>query len=253
MAGKESACNAKDTGDVGFIYGSTRSSGGGNGNQLRHSCLKNPMERGAWQATVHGGPKRVITYSQVLGFRVCPVPWTARRSNQSIPKEINLELEGLVLKLKLQYFGYLLGRADTLEKILMLRKIEGKRRGWQRMRWLDRITHSLVMNLSKLQQVERDRGAWCAAVHGSQRVRHDCVTEQQRLCEGHYPIHHRKQVPPEALIQPLTQTRALRFMFPIFCFQFSLSKGRPARETNKSVWNVSCLGYLPLWDEFRAL
>ena len=104
------------------------------------------------------------------------VPWTARRSNQSIPKEINPEysLEGLMLKLKLQYFGYLLGRADTLEKTLMPQKIEGKRRrGWQRMRWLDRLTHSMDMNLSKLQEVVKDRGAWCATVHGSQRVGHD--------------------------------------------------------------------------------
>ena len=152
------------------------------------------------------------------------VPWTARQSNQSIPKEINPEysLEGLMLKLKLQYFGYLLGRADTLEKTLMPQKIEGKRRrGWQRMRWLDRLTHSMDMNLSKLQEVVKDRGAWCATVHGSQRVRHDWVTEQQQhLCEGHYSIHHSKYIPPEALIQSLTQTRALRFMFPIFYFQF---------------------------------
>ena len=152
------------------------------------------------------------------------VPWTARWSNQSIPKEINPEysLEGLMLKLKLQYFGYLLGRADTLEKTLMPQKIEGKRRrGWQRMWWLDRLTHSMGMNLSKLQEVVKDRGAWCATVHGSQRVRHDWVTEQQQhLCEGHYSIHHSKYIPPEALIQSLTQTRALCFMFPIFYFQF---------------------------------
>ena len=103
------------------------------------------------------------------------VPWTARRSNQSIPKETNPEysLEGLMLKLKLQYFEYLLGRADRLEKTLMPQKIEGKRRrGWHRLRWLDRITHSMDMNLSKLQEVVKDRGAWGATVHGSQRVRH---------------------------------------------------------------------------------
>ena len=124
--------------------------------------------------TIKTAEHRIIDAFQLWCWRrLLRFPWTAGRSNQSILKEINpaYSLGGLLLKLKLQYFGHLMRRVDSLEKTLMLGKIKGKRSGWQRMRWLDSITNLRDMNLSKLWGIVEDRGTCCAAIHGVTKSR----------------------------------------------------------------------------------
>ena len=206
---KESACN---TGDVGSVLGSGRYPRGGHGNPLQYSCLENSTDRGAWRATMHGVAKEsdrteetehtgtsywyridnagcssvvliflVIFMDIIFGLwywrRLWRDPRTARRSNQSILKESSPEysLEGLMLKLKRQSFGHLMQRMDSFEKNLMLGKTEGRRRGQPRRRWLDGISDSIDMSLSKW-ELATYRVAWSTAIYGVAK-RRDWATE----------------------------------------------------------------------------
>ena len=187
--------------------------------------------------------RRIDAFELCYWKRLLRVPWTARRSTQSILKEINPEysLEGLMLKLKRQYFGHLMWRADSLEKTLMLGNTEGgRRRGWQRMRWLDGITDSMDMSLSKFQELVMDRVAWRAAVHGVPKSWTRLSDWTELNLEPNFPeITLEKSLPPPQNIRKKEKKEAedQKTMTAAYKYKTAVEQNAGAKQSPKTNWN----------------